>query len=60
MITIVFLNTSHDIGSLENMNEKISEMMNISTETKFTIKNMYHEFTQWKQYDNMSKHVFIF
>ena len=41
MINIFLLNTSHALGSFENVNEEISEMMDISTETNITIKKMY-------------------
>lgn len=52
-INIFSLITSHDLGSIKNVDEKISEI-------KVTMKNMYHEFTQWKQQDNRSKHIFIY
>ena len=60
MIKILLLTTSHALGSFENVNDKISEMMDISTETNVKIKNMYHEFTQWKRNNNKCKHIFIF
>ena len=56
MINIFLLTISHALGSFENANEKISEMMYVSTETNVTIKNTYHEITQWKRHE---KHLFI-
>ena len=53
MINIFSLITSHDLGSVENVDEKISEI-------KVTVKNMYHELTEWKQQHNRCKYIFIF
>ena len=52
-INIFSLITSHDLGSIKDVDGKISEI-------NVTMKNMHHEFTQWRQQDNTSKHIFIY
>ena len=60
MIDIFLLTTSNALGSFENIDEKISELMDVSTETNATVKKIYHEIAQSKRHNNRSKYIFIF